>query len=164
MSKLREDVRVVVLGAVAGLFSIGITLLVARVDTYYSYLALREETDYQYEGRVEDLWWVPASIWHLVLSIIAALLVHRYLTKHLRSPFLLWVVTGSTALLGWGLTWFLLVGLGCLMQGDLYPLERTIEVATSEKIFDIAKYVSTAFACSVLYGSVMKSGARQYAD
>lgn len=161
MNKLREDVRVVVLGAAAALFTISVVLLVARIDAYYTYLALLEETNYDYEGRVENLWWIPLSIWHLLLSVAAALLAHRYLAVSLRSPFLLWVITGTTSLLGWGLSCLLVVSVDCLMSGDLDPFVR---LATSGKVIDIAKYLSTAFACIVLYGSVMKAAARQYSD
>lgn len=164
MNKLKEDLRVGVLGAVAALFSISVTLLVARVDAYHSYQALREESNYEYVKRIEDLWWIPGSIWHVLLAVVAAFLVHRYLANRLRSPFLLWVVTGTASLLGWGLTLVLIVSLDCLMRGDLDHLVRLVTSTPVDKMIMVAKYVSTAFASSVLYASVMKASARQYAD
>ena len=65
---------------------------------------------------VEGLSWVPVSVWHIILSVVASLLVHRYMTIHLRSPFLLWQVVGITSLYGWALTAFLIVSMGCIMR------------------------------------------------
>lgn len=162
MNKLREDVRAGVLGAAAGLFAISVALLIARIDAYYAYLSWLHETDYRVSwGRgVENLWWVPVGIWHLILSITASLLAHRYLTTRVRSPFLLWQVIGTASLLGWGLTLSLAVSMDCLMNGNLLSLDRLL---TSSDVAIIAKYVSAAFACNVFYGSVMKASSGQYA-
>ena len=161
MNKLREDVRAGVLGAAGGLFAISVSLLIARIDSYYAYLSWLHETDYRQSwGRgVEDLWWVPLAIWHLILSVTASLLVHRHLKTRLRSPFLLWQVIGTASLLGWGLSVVLAVSMECLMNGNLSYLQLTL---ISDGTAEIAKYVSAAFACNVLYGSVMKASSTQY--
>ena len=161
MDKLREDFRVGILGAAAGLFSISIPLMIARIDAFYAYLAwLDQSTTYgSYDRGVENLWWVPITIWHVILSITAALLAHRHLTTRLSSPFLLWQVIGFASLLGWGLTVFLVIGMECLMNGNLYAVQQTLNF---EETANIAKYVSAGFACNVFYGSVMKASSRQY--
>ena len=161
MSQLREDLRVGILGAAAGLFSISIVLMIARVDSYYAYLSwLHETSDYNPYGRgAESLWWVPVTVWHLILSVTASLLAHRHLATRLRSLFLLWQVIGTASLLGWGLTVSLLVGMEFLMNGNMDAVPHTF---TSGDLVDITKYVSVGFACNVLYGSVMKASARQY--
>lgn len=156
MRKLSEDFRIGILGASAGLFSSSVTLLIARIDTYYKWLNRTE--DYQ---RIDDLSWIPFSVWHIVLSVVATFLVHSYLNSRLRSPFLLWQTIGITSLSGWGLTFFVAVSLSCLMRGSLDPLERLV-LSTDLEL--IGKYVSTVFACNVLYGSVMNASSRQYAD
>src|SRR6185503_1262255 len=128
MSKLREDLRVGILGAAAGLFSISIVLMIARVDSYYAYLSwLHETSNYNPYGRgAESLWWVPVTVWHLILSVTASLLAHRHLTTRLRSPFLLWQVIGTASLLGWVLTAFLIVGMEFLMSGgSMYAPRHT---------------------------------------
>jgi hypothetical protein len=76
-----------------------------------------------------------------------------------RSPFLLWQVIGIASLLGWGVTVFLAIGMGCLMRGDLYPVEHLFN---SDVTVNITKYVSAAFASNVLYSSIVKSSSRQY--
>ena len=161
MNKLREDLRVGALGAVAGLFSISVTLLIARIDAYYAYISWLERTHYQesYYQPVENLWWVPIAVWHLILSITAALLAHRHLTMRLRSPFLLWQIIGTASLFGWGLTVLLVVGMEFLMSGSMYAPRHTF---TAGDIANITKYVSLGFACNVLYGSVMKACSSQY--
>ena len=161
MNKLKEDFRVGILGAAAGLFSISVSLLIARVDAYYAYMSWLERTNYQesYYGPVENLWWIPVAVWHLILSITASLMVHRHLATRLRSPFLLWQVIGTASLLGWGLTILLVVGMEGLMTGNLYAPRHTF---TSGQIADIVKYVSAGFACNVFYGSLMKASSRQY--
>lgn len=163
MSKLKEDVRAGVLGAAAGLFAISVSLLIARVDAYYAYLSWLHETHFRESwGRgVEDLWWLPIGIWHLILSVAASLLVHRHLRTRVRSPFLLWQVIGAAGLLGWGLTVLLAVSMESLMDGNLNQLHQTL---SATEIAPIAKYVSVAFACNVFYGSIIKASSRQYAE
>lgn len=157
MNKLGEDIRVAILGAAAGLFSSSVTLLIARIDSFYAW---RKQIDYvPYERVVEDLWWVPVCCWHILLSVAASLLVHRYLANRFNSPFLLWQTIGITSLVGWGLTLALVIFLHCVVTGD-FDLERALyplQVAVT------AKYVSTAFACNVFYGSVINASSLQYA-
>ena len=162
MRKLKEDLRVGILGAAAGLFSLCVPLMIARIDAYYAYLSWLHETHYSdsYYRPVEDLSWIPFGIWHLILSVTAALLAHRHLTTRVKSTFLLWQVIGIASLVGWGLTVVLAVAIGCLMRGDLYPLEHTLNAG--EAAASIAKYVSVAFVCNVFYGSVMKASSLQY--
>ncbi len=160
MSKLREDLRVGLLGAAAGLFSISVALLIDRIDTYHEYLSSLQETDYgMYDRGVQNLSWVPFSFWHILLSVIASFLVHRYLT--VRSPFLVWQVIGITSLLGWGLSFALVVSLNWIIRGDLNSLQNSINPTT---LAFVAKYVSTVFACNVVYGSLIQSSCRQYTE
>ena len=153
MNNLKEDIRAVFLGATGGLFSFSVFLLVARVDTYYVYLSCVDENDYADFCRdVERLHWMPFCFWHLVLSVVASLMVHRYLPALRNSPFLLWQTVGITTLLGWLLSFCIAVGLDCLMSGDMDPLKRALAPG---KYGDLAKYVSVALACNVLFGSAM---------
>lgn len=158
MSKLIEDVRIATLGAAAALLSCSVTLLVARIDAHYAW---NNEINYtSYEPRVENLWWLPATVWHMILSVVASLVVHRYLANRLKSPFLLWQVVGITSLFGWVLTLVLIVSMESVSRGDLKFLW---DLMNSDKLPLIAKYVSTVFACNVFYGSVMNASSRQYA-
>jgi hypothetical protein len=160
VNKLKEDLRVGILGAAAGLFSICIPLLIARIDAYYAYLSWLEETNYNsYDRSVENLWWVPIGVWHLILTITASLVAHRHLATRIRSPFLLWQVIGMASLLGWGLTVLLIVSMDCVMRGNLHTVQ---EILNSGETANIAKYVSAGFACNVFYASVMKASSRQY--
>lgn len=161
MNKLREDIRVGMLGAAAGLFSLSICLMLARIDAYYAYLSWLSEThntDTYYDG-VENLWWIPVGIWHLILSITASLLVHRHLTTRLRSPFLLWQVIGMSSLVGWGVTFLLMYSIDCLMTGRLHPIQP---IFLADDAVIVAKFLSAGFACNVVFASVMKASARQY--
>jgi hypothetical protein len=160
VSKLSEDFNIGILGVAAGLFSSSVILLIARIDAYYGWI---RGTSNAYE-RVADLWWVPASVWHIVLSIVAALLIHRYLKDHIRSPFLLWQVVGITSLFGWALTAFVVVSLNCVMHGDLRAVRSLDRFLISDEALLVAKYVATVFACNVLYGSVISASSRQYVE
>jgi len=160
MNKLREDFRVGVLGAAAALFAISVVLLIARIDAYYAYLSwLRETSDGPYDRSVEDLWWIPVGIWHLILSVAASLLVHRHLTTRLRSPFLLWQVISCSSLLGWGLTFLLILTIDSIMTGSVHPVRPPFRL---DDLMLVAKYASAAFACNVFYGSLMQVSSRQY--
>jgi hypothetical protein len=159
VNKLREDLRIGILGAAAGLFSTGIVLLIARIDAYYAYLSRIQEDGYINYERVDGLLWIPISVWHIILLVVASLLVHRYLTTRLRSPFLLWQVVGITSLFGWALTAFLIVSMSCVMEGDLSSLEHLLK---SDDALLIAKYAATASTCNVFYASVISASSRQY--
>lgn len=167
MSKLREDLTIGILGAAAGLFSTSITLLIARIDSYYAYLARMQEETYRCYERVEALSWIPASVWHIILSVVASLLVHRYLATRVRSPFMLWQIIGIASVYGWALTFLLLVSMGCLMDGSVRSLGRLVTADDgwlSDEAWLIGKYVVTVFACNVFYGSVISASSRQYAE
>ena len=159
MSKLREDLTIGILGAAAGLFSTSITLLIARIDAYYAYLARIQEDTYLDYGGVEGLSWIPVSVWHIILSVVASLLVHRYLATRLRSPFLLWQVIGISSLFGWALTAFLVVSMSCVIEGDLRLLEHLMR---PNDLLLIAKYAATVSICNVFYASVISASSRQY--
>ena len=165
MSKLREDLTIGILGAAAGLFSISVTLLIARIDAYYAYLARTQEEGYRAYESVERLTWIPISVWHIILSVVAALLVHRYLATRVRSPFMLWQLIGIASVYGWVLTLLLLVSMGCLMDGTMRSLGHLLvadDGRLSEESWLIGKYVVTVFACNVFYGSVISASSRQY--
>jgi hypothetical protein len=148
------------LGAAGGLFSISVFLLVARVDAYYSYLSWLEETSYtNYDRGVEDLWWIPVSFWHVLLSVVASFMAHRYLATRQKSPFLLWQTVGFIALLGWGLSFAITVGLNCLMRGEMNSLERAMSFVG---FGDLAKYISVVLVSNVFFGSAMLASSRQY--
>ena len=161
MSKLREDLSIGLLGVAAGLFSSSVILLVARIDTYYAYLSSRHSETYDAFNRPEGLEWIPLSFWHITLTVVASLLVHRYLATHLKSPFLLWQVIGITSLIGWALSSFLVVSLSCVMRGNLNPW---VHFVNSADVWLIGKYVATASTCNVFYGSVISASSRQYLE
>lgn len=162
MSKLREDLSIVLLGAAAGLFSSTITVLIDRINVYYAYLSAIDRSDcFYHERELRELWWILPSFWHVVLSILAACLVHRYLKNSFKSPFLLWLVVGTGAMFGWVLTFLVALGLHAVINGDLRPLEHAL---TPEKLTDIAKFASAIFACNVIYSSVINAASRQYVE
>jgi hypothetical protein len=159
MNKLRRDLRVGTLGAAAGLFSVSVFLLIARIDAYYTYL---EDITYgPYERRVEDLSWLPVAFWHTLLSIVASLAAHRYLSSRRSTPFLLWQAVGLVVQVAWLATFVVGVTVACLMSGNTEPLERM--VLRLDTAF-ILKYVSVVFASYVLYGSVMQAASREYVE
>lgn len=159
MNKLSEDFRIGILGAAAGLFSTSITLLIARIDAYHTYLSRIGQETYSVYEAVDRLEWVPVSVWHIILSVVASLLVHRYLATRGSSPFLLWQVVGISSLFGWVLSAFLVVSIGCVIEGDLSSLEYLVN---SEKALQIAKWAATVSACNVFYASVISASSRQY--
>jgi hypothetical protein len=92
-------------------------------------------------------------------------LINRYLDGNRVSPFLRWLAIGFVALGGWGLTGFLVLGMGCLIRGTLDPFEQIW--TDSGKLVIIAQFVSVVFAANVLYGSAIQaacSGDRQESE
>ncbi len=161
MSKLSDDFKTGMLGAVGGLFTSSVFLLIERINSYHSYLSRLEETDYaDYTGVVDNLWWIPVSFWHVAMFVTISFLVHRYLADRWRSPFLLWQMSGFVVLLGWMLTFSVAVVLDYLMRGNMDSLGREIN---SQSLWYVGKFVSAIFASNVAYGSVMQIAAGKYA-
>ena len=162
MKKVREDLSIALMGAAAGLMSSTVIFLIYRIEAYYAYLSSIETADqFDYERGLRELWWLPPILWHMVLSVVAAFLVHRYLKHHFKSPFLVWQVVGFTAMLGWVLTVFVGFTLESIMRGHLVSLEYLLN---AEKLLEFAKYASAVFACNVFYSSVINAASRQYAE
>jgi hypothetical protein len=156
MSKLRSDLRIALAGVCCGLFGVSVFLLAERVNSYYEYLTWLMKTDYVggYNRGVEDLWWVPLVLGHVVLSIVASLLVHRYLTSGRVSPFLRWQGIGMVALAEWGLLVFVVIGSTCLIRGTLSPLEH---LWIEGEVVPISQFVASVFAANVLFGSAVQA-------
>ena len=154
MSKLRRDLRLAAAGACSGLFSVSVSLLGYRVLAYYDYLAARGVDGYEtsYSSGVEDLWWVPVVLWHVVLSVVASLLVHRYVDRGQTSTFLRWQIIGFVALAGWSLTMFTGITMDCMMRGNTLPVERALRFVN---LISVAQFVAAVFASNVLYGTAI---------
>jgi len=122
MSKLRRDLSVVLAGACCGLFGVSVFLLADRVNSYYAYLGWLQEgpSDFRYDRGVETLSWVPVVLWHMVLSVTAALMVHRYQANSRVSPFLRWQAIGLVSLFGWGATILAIVGAETLAKQTFF--------------------------------------------
>jgi hypothetical protein len=160
MSKLRRDLRLAMAGACSGLFSVSMYLLAARVTTYYDYLSSRASFGYneRYEAVVEDLWWIPVVAWHVVLSILASLLVHRYVAAGRVSTFLRWQAIGFLPLIGWVLSAFIGISLECLVRGRTWPMEQVWSLIN---FIPLAQFVAAVFASNVLYGTAIQSAAAE---
>ncbi len=160
MSKLRRDLRLAMAGACSGLFSVSMYLLAARVTTYYDYLQFINANGYEikYEAVVEDLWWIPITAWHVVLSIVASLLVHRYVATGRVSTFLRWQAIGFLPLIGWVLSAFIAISLECLIRGRSWPIEQVWGMI---KFIPLAQFVAAVFASNVLYGTAVQAAAAE---
>ena len=158
MSKLGRDLRLAMAGACSGLFSVSVFLLLARVTTYYDFLVFRHYGGYNARDYVDDLWWVPVVVWHVILSIVASLLMHRYLATARASVFLRWQTIGGVVLAAWGLTLFLGVGMECLIRGNTTPVEQFFQLF---KLVPVAQFVASVFASNVLYGSAIQVAATE---
>ena len=159
MNKLRADFRTGMLGAFGGLFSFAVFLLVDRVVVYYDYMARMMETSEYYGVHVEDLRWMPFSVWHVLLFVLSSFVVHRYFARRVASPFLLWQLIGLAALCAWGLTLATVLVIEELMHPGISTLEMLTSVAD---ISHVARFVTTAAACNAVYASFIQSAARQY--
>ena len=159
MNKLRRDLRIAMAGASCGLFSVGVFLMAERVNSYYIYLDWLETTRYQetYYGEVDKLTWLPVTVWHVVLSIVASLLMHRHLDSNRVSPFLRWQAIGVVALLGWMLTAFLFLSIECLSQGNLRSIEYTLSLV---RYGSVARFIAMVFASNVLFGSAVQAASQ----
>jgi hypothetical protein len=145
-------------GACSGLFSVSMFLLAGRVTAFYDYLRFREDYGYneRYGAGVEDLWWIPVVAWHLVLSIVGSLLIHRYLPAGRVSTFLRWQVIGFVVLIGWALSLFTAIGVDCLVRGSTWPIGQALGMF---KFISVAQFVAAVFASNVLYGTAVQVAA-----
>ena len=155
MSKLRRDLSVVLAGACCGLFGVSVFLLADRVNSYYAYLGWLQEShsEFRYDRGVEDLSWVPLVLCHMVLSVTAALMVHRYQANSRVSPFLRWQAIGLVSLFGWGATILAIVGAETLMSGRLPVLGNLSWI----KLIGVAQFIAAVFASNVLFGSAVQA-------
>lgn len=160
MNKLRADFGTGMLGAFGGLSSFAVFLLVDRVVVYHDYMARMMETSEYYGGHVEDLRWMPFSVWHVLLFVLSSFVVHRYFARRVASPFLLWQLIGLAALCAWGLSISTVLVIDELMHPSISSLERLMSVADT---LHVAKFIATVAASNVLYASFIQSAARQYA-
>ena len=150
MTKLRRDLTVAMAGACSGLFSASMFLLGERVVAFYDYLNFDTADRY---GRVQELWWVPVVVWHVVLSIVASLLIHRYANSR-TSTFLRWQAVGLVALIGWVLTLFT----GFAMDGLIHGRALAIgQVESFFKFVPVAQFVAAVFASHVLFGTAIQA-------
>jgi hypothetical protein len=135
-------------------------LLAARMMAYYDYLRFRASYGYdeRYGDGVEDLWWIPVVAWHVVVSIFASLVIHRYLATGRVSVFLRWQAIGFVTLIGWVLSAFLAIGIECLVRGRLWPIEQAWEMV---KFVPIGQFVAAVFASNVLYGTAVQVAAAE---
>ena len=159
MNKLRADFRTGMLGAFCGLFSFAVFLLVDRVVVYHDYMARMMETSEYYGGHVEDLRWMPFSVWHVLLFVLSSFVVHRYFARRVASPFLLWQLIGLAALCAWGLSFSTVLVIDELMHPSISSLERLVSLTD---VSFVARFVTTAAACNAVYASFIQSAARQY--
>jgi hypothetical protein len=159
MNKLQRDLRVALGGACCGLFSSSLFLLAARIDRYYAYVRWNRANDYigGYYG-VDNLWWVPVVAWHVVLTIVASFLMHRYLASDRVSSFLRWQAIGLAALSGWAFTIIIGFGLECLARGNTISIEH---LSNSFNYVVIGQFVATVFAANVLYGSAIQAASSE---
>jgi hypothetical protein len=160
MSKLRRDLRLAMAGACSGLFSVSMFLLAARVTAYYDYLRFRADYGYseRYGDGVEDLSWIPVVAWHVVLSIVASLLIHRYLAAGRISTFLRWQAIGFVVLIGWVLSLSTAVGIDCLIRGSTWPVEQA---GSMLKLMPVTQFVAAVFASNVLFGNAVQVAAAE---
>lgn len=159
MNKLQRDLRVGLAGACCGLFSSSLFLLAARIDSYYAYLRWNRANNYSGGyGGVEGLWWVPVVTWHVVLTIVATLLIHRYLASDRVSSFLRWQAIGLAALIGWAFTIIIGFSLECLARGNTISIEH---ISNSFNFLVIGQFVATVFAANVLYGSAIQAASSE---
>ena len=159
MSKLRTDLRVALAGVCCGLFGVSMFLLADRITSYHAYLRWLLETNHSsYDRGVEDLWWIPLVFVHVVMSIVASLLVHRYFTSDRISSFLRWQAIGLAALGGWGVLVFTVVGAGCLVRGTIGPFEQ---LWNEVKLIPVAQFIAAVFASNVLFGSAVQAASPQ---
>jgi len=88
-----------------------------------------------------------------VLSVTAALMVHRYQANSRVSPFLRWQAIGLVSLFGWGATILTVVGAETLMRGSLPPLGNLSWI----KLIGVAQFIAAVFASNVLFGSAVQA-------
>lgn len=167
--------RIVLLSAISGLFSSAIYLMVYRAEEYLAELRYQEELAREALNPsgviacrfdlLKPLWWVDASIWHIILFIIAGLVAHRYLAKRVRSVFLLWQCIGLTVIAGWGIT--ILFGVifdGYLMKSE-FPLEKILEgIIYPSNQHSGLEFVSLMIGINVIYGTFMQVAAKHYSS
>ena len=161
MTKLRADFRTGMLGAFAGLFTFSVFLLADRVVVYHELMTRLTEWEGCYGAAVENLWWMPVSLWHVLMFVLSSFVAHRYFARRVASTFLLWQLIGLAAFCAWGLTFSTVIAIDALMYPGKPFFARLMDIAD---VPYVAKFIATVAASNVLYASFIQSAARQYAE
>jgi len=111
-------------------------------------------------GVADPFWWLPFSIWHTILFVVAGFIARRYWSRPESSPFVFGQILGGIVLLGWILTLALISGLDYLAHPSGFILERVLTQLLSWSGF---RYLTAIFAGNVFYASVMQGAARHFA-
>ncbi len=111
-------------------------------------------------GVADPFWWLPFSIWHTILFVVAGFIARRYWSGPERSPFVFGQILGGIVLLGWILTLALITGLDYLAHPSGYTLDQALARLLSWSGF---RYLTSIFAGNVIYASLMQCAARHFA-
>lgn len=165
MSKLLSDWRTGMLGAVGGVFSCAVLLLVERVEAYHAELQrlasegyLEEPGITSYSTSLHPLWWAAPALWHIILFVVASFFVHRYF-RRTNSPFLLWQAVGAAAIVSWALSLFLFVSLDAMITNDIASWETVLD---SSKQWYAFKLVASVAAINTVYSTAIQIAAKHY--
>ena len=149
----KNQLRTVLFGLVAGLFSSGLCLLAYQMDQPPSLIEEFRAQGFVIErigcyGEMRSpYWWVWVSALHVLLYVIATLVVYRFLSKRETSVFILWQYIGLSVIAGW----FLLLVLQMIPQLlEGWPFHLISPVSPSG-----LKVTAVAFAANVIYGTTI---------
>ena len=172
MSKLSNSSRLLLLSSANGFFSSAVLVALDRLHSFYLEQKYQEdmrdvERIYQQTGTHIQLidwqpvpfWWMKATGINLLMFVIAGFIVHRLLTNHVKSVFLLWQCVAVTVVLEWAITLIAAEGIHSFVtQRPFQWISQSPapirEIAVGFVIFTIA--------INIVYGGVMQVSAKYY--
>jgi hypothetical protein len=158
------------LGAVNGLISSVVLVLIERVASYDAEVRERAATAVlASKGHLvcgthpNPMWWVLPSLWHIVLFIVASILVHRFLAKRDQSVFMLWQVVSCVVLAEWLITVTVGASIDYLsgFRSLASQLSWAIEQAFSPRVLT---FIALVFAVNVVFGTIMQMAQTHYSE
>jgi len=171
--KSKKVFNILLLGAVDGVFSSAVLVVIDRVNYYYDELRNKEtlkeiERIFQETGthilpwvpQRSPLWWIGSACLNILMYVIASLAAHYLLAKRV-SMFLLWQIVSLIVILEWIIVSLIALSLEWLLTAKSVQWSQLM---TSSDLGFALGYIGITIGINILYGASLHVSVRYYSE